>query len=67
MRTGADQRGKRMGVRAVIRRRLRRKVGPPFRPDLKAWERERTFIRQLLRQGPVTGGRTWRRADLYER
>lgn len=39
----------------------------PFRPDRKAWERERGFLECLVQQGPVAGGRTWRREDLYER
>ncbi len=34
---------------------------------LEAWEREREFIRSLIAQGPVAGGRTWRREDLYDR
>jgi hypothetical protein len=42
-----------------------------FRPrgrNLKAWQEERAFITtHLIEQGPVPGGRTWRRDDLYER
>ena len=37
------------------------------RRDLRAWEAERAFIQNLIRQGPVSGRRTWRRGDLYER
>jgi hypothetical protein len=37
------------------------------RRDRQAWERELAFIEGLLQQGPVSGGRTWRREDLYER
>jgi hypothetical protein len=33
----------------------------------EAWEREREFIEGLIAQGPVAGGRTWRREDLYDR
>ncbi len=35
-------------------------------PDLAQWEKEKEFIRSLIRQGPVRGRRTWRREDLYE-
>lgn len=33
----------------------------------KVWEEEEKFIAELMAQGPVEGGRTWRREDLYER
>jgi hypothetical protein len=32
-----------------------------------AWKKERQFIQTLLEQGSVTGSRTWKREDLYER
>jgi hypothetical protein len=35
--------------------------------DLAAWERELAFIDGLITQGPVEGGRKWRREELYER
>ncbi len=35
-------------------------------PDLSAWEQEQEFIKQLIEQGSVKGGRTWRREELYE-
>jgi hypothetical protein len=35
--------------------------------DLTAWQAERTFIAQLMQQGPIPGRRTWRREDLHER
>ena len=35
--------------------------------DLSAWERQRLRIQQLIDLGPVSGGRTWRREDLYDR
>jgi len=31
------------------------------------WAKEDAFIRQLMDQGPVPGGRNWRRQDLYDR
>jgi len=31
-----------------------------------AWEEERAFIKAWAAQGPVTGGRTWTREELYE-
>jgi len=37
------------------------------RRNLEAWEKERAFIENLMQQGPVAGGRTWRREDLHER
>jgi hypothetical protein len=35
--------------------------------NLRAWQEERAFITHLIQQGPVPGGRSWRREDLYER
>lgn len=35
--------------------------------DLAAWERELQFIEQWIAKGPVEGGRTWKREDLYDR
>lgn len=35
--------------------------------DSKAWAKERKFIQQWIKQGPVNGRRTWKREDLYER
>lgn len=32
----------------------------------EAWEQERAFIESLIAQGPVPGGRTWTRDDIYE-
>ena len=32
-----------------------------------AWKKENAFIRRLAARGPVPGGRTWRREDLYDR
>ena len=37
------------------------------RRDLKAWQEERAFINRLIQQGPVPGGRGWRREELYDR
>lgn len=39
----------------------------PPRRDMRAWEEERAFIVGLIEQGPVNGGRAWRREDLHER
>lgn len=38
-----------------------------FQRDLKCWEQERVFIENLISLGKITGSRTWRRDDLYER
>jgi hypothetical protein len=35
--------------------------------DPRAWERARKFAEELMAKGPVPGGRTWRREDLYDR
>ena len=43
---------------AVLARQEQRKA---------AWGQEDTFIRRLAARGPVPGGRTWRREDLYDR
>lgn len=37
------------------------------RHNRKAWDEEMAFIREWMKQGPVPGGRTWRREDLYDR
>lgn len=37
------------------------------RRNRKAWQAERAFIQEWMNQGPVSGGRTWRREDLYDR
>ncbi len=33
----------------------------------QAWQEERAFIQEWMKQGRVPGGRKWKRADLYER
>ena len=33
----------------------------------EAWKKARAFIEDLIAQGPVEGGRTWKREDLYDR
>ncbi len=38
---------------------------PPL--DRAAWDRELAYIDSLIRKGPLKGGRTWKREDLYER
>lgn len=39
----------------------------PIQRDLKAWEKERDFIQELIKAGPIPGKRTWTRESLYER
>jgi len=34
--------------------------------DLKAWERERTFIAKRMAKAHAPGGRQWKREDAYE-
>lgn len=36
-------------------------------PRPSAWEEEQNFIADLMKQGPVPGGRIWRREDLHDR
>jgi len=52
-------------IRQAIDRQTRMLRFP--KRDLSAWEKERAFIVKLIRQGPVAGGRTWQREDLYGR
>jgi|CXWK01.1.fsa_nt_gi hypothetical protein len=54
----------------LIRRTLNLHLGllPSSQPrDLSAWEEEKRFIKEWMAQGPVAGGRTWKREDLYDR
>jgi hypothetical protein len=52
-------------IRQAIDQHLQARRHP--RRDLQAWEAERAFIAELIAKGPVPGGRTWKREDLYER
>jgi hypothetical protein len=52
-------------VRQALTAQARRVRLPQRRAS--AWERERHFLLTLLEQGPVPGGRVWKREDLYER
>ena len=52
-------------IRQAIDRQAKTFLFP--RPDLSAWQEERGFINRLIQQGPLPGGRRWRREDLYER
>jgi hypothetical protein len=35
--------------------------------EVEAWQKIQVFINRLIELGPVPGGRTWKREDLYER
>lgn len=35
--------------------------------DPSAWQRESNFIKIWMAQGPVSGGRSWTREELYDR
>lgn len=53
---------------AIIRQALerhRRLLSAPRR-DPRVWQAERAFLHHLMRVGPIPGGRTWQRGDLYE-
>ena len=52
-------------IRQAIDRQM--KVVRFPKQNLRAWQEERAFITHLIQQGPVPGGRSWRREDLYER
>lgn len=53
----------------IIRRTLNLRLGvPTAQPrNLNAWEEEKRFIHQWLAREPVTGGRSWKREELYDR
>ena len=53
----------------IIRQAIDRQARAFWLPrrNLAAWERECEFIDRLIAQGPVPGGRTWKREDLYDR
>lgn len=42
--------------------RLRRRIR-----DVEAWRSEQRFIRSMIDEGPLPGGRRWTREELYER
>jgi len=52
----------------LIRQAIDRQTGS-FAPriDMDVWNEEREFMESLMRKGPVSGGRTWKREDLHER
>jgi hypothetical protein len=52
-------------IRQSLNSRLNKATERPR--DLSAWERELRFIEQWIAKGPVEGGRTWKREDLYDR
>ena len=33
---------------------------------LNQWQEERKFIRELIGNGPIKGGRVWKRDDIYD-
>ncbi len=56
----------------VVRRAINEHVQPrrssrPLPRNPWVWEREERFMDELRARGPVAGGRTWRREDLYDR
>lgn len=54
----------------VIRQAIEHEAGSgeavPGQADPAAWEQARAFIRSLIEQGPVPGGRRWSREEIYE-
>lgn len=51
-------------VRRALEEHFRTLEAEEARRD--AWERVDAVIHSLMAQGPVAGGRTWRREELYE-
>jgi hypothetical protein len=52
---------------AEIIRRALAKYLEDNSPSSLAWSKEKQFIGELIAQGPIEGGRTWKREDLYDR
>lgn len=51
----------------LIRQAIDRHTGSfSPRPNIHAWEEERAFIDRLVQEGPVPGGRTWKREEIHE-
>ena len=54
----------------IIRRAIDREASAESHPagwlDPAAWEEARAFILSFVTQGPVPGGRTWKREDAYQ-
>lgn len=43
-----------------------KKIRPHENVRANTWAEERGYIEALIAQGPVPGGRTWKREDLYD-
>ncbi len=52
-------------IRQAIDRQMQ--MFSPPRRDIRAWQKERAFIRKLIQQGPAPGKRTWKREELHGR
>ena len=52
-------------IRQAVSSRAQRLRKP--RRDLSAWAAELEFIRGMIDEGPVEGGRSWAREDVYDR
>ncbi len=52
-------------VREALSRYLDSSI--PKKQGLSNWEEEFAFIKSLQEKGPVPGGRTWKRDDIYDR
>ncbi|GEA13955.1 CopG family transcriptional regulator [Moorella sp. E308F] len=65
------QRAKEMGITEaeLVRRAITSHISTAKwqKKDVRAWEEEKKFIQQLIKQGPAKGQRTWKREELYER
>jgi hypothetical protein len=65
------QTSRRLGISEaeIIRQAIVAQAGRiiPGKKNQAAWNKEKQFLQTLLEQGKVTGGRTWKREDLYDR
>ncbi len=61
-------RARRMSEAQMVRELLKNSLADELPvKQAEAWKQTRRFIEEVLARGPVPGGRTWRREDLYER
>lgn len=51
----------------IVRRALQTYLTSHKAPDPVAWQSIVRFMQQWAEKGPVVGGRSWKREDLYDR
>ena len=62
-------RHRRLTESELVRQGLKHVLNSPAPSELDpgAWEEELACIDSLIKKGPITGGRNWKREDIYER